>query len=106
MAVVTAEQAAPVDMMSGKSMMSDEASESAGFSIEIAVDGQGNLSVSLESAGQEAAESAGQATPAQSIDEALKIAKEMYAAESGAGANPQAMWNQEAATRGPATATA
>lgn len=117
MAIVTAKQASPIDMMKGQPVMGEEAAEpagqaaeTAGFSIEIACDSQGNITVSLESGKQEAAEGSApeeQGSPAQSIDDALKIAKEMYLAETGeaGGPAPQDVWNEEAAKRGPATAT-
>ena len=90
-----------------------EAPEAAGgFCIEIEVDGQGNLSVSYESGEQEAAERAATGggeeggTPAKSIEEALKIAKRLYYQYAAGGAAPEDMWNEEAAKRQPATATA
>ena len=112
---------APMDMMSADPAASASGdsegasdSDTGGFVIEIEVDGQGNITVSLEDAAQEASEGQGgapedesQATPAKSIEEALKIAKKMYLAESGeAGVSPQDAWNQEAALRKPPTATA
>ena len=108
---------APMDMMSADPAASAGGSEegagdtdTGGYCIEIEVDSQGNISVSLEDAKQESAEGAESedpGTPAKSIDDALKIAREMYAAESGeAGASPEDQWNQEAAKRAPPTATA
>ena len=101
----------PASAAGGDSEGADD-QDTGGFTIEIEVDSQGNLTVSLESASQEASEGQGQqddqeGTPAKSIDEALKIAREMYAAESGeaGGMSAQDAWNQEAASRAPATAT-
>ena len=83
-----------------------------GFTIEINVDSTGAITVELESSDQEASETdegsdadAATGTPAKDINDALKIAKEMYQAQLNGGQSPQAMWNSEAATRGAATAT-
>lgn len=108
---------APTDMLdpsaapaSGDSEDPSTDDDSQGFTIEIEVDGQGNITVSLEDASQEANEGQGedaQGTPAKNIADALKIAKEMYLAESGeaGGGSDQAMWDEEAAKRGSPTAT-
>ena len=113
---MAATSAAPTDMLDpsaagGDSEDPSQDQDTGGFTIEIEVDGQGNITVSLESAAQESSEGQGgtddaEGTPAKNIADALKIAKEMYLAESGeAGGDQQGMWNEEAAKRGSPTAT-
>lgn len=103
--------AEPTDLLSSDPAFDADSGASTdqdqGFSIEINVDGEGNITVECESANDadsDEGSEGGQSAP--TIDAALKIAKQMYLAQSNGGVSPQAAWDQEAAARGPATATA